>query len=475
MVKKCAKIAVVLFLISLPVVIVVAYQNWQVIYRGLVDYPDEIRIATGPDGGLYHPLSLDLAETIENDEWLKLEVVCEKTAGSLENVKRLQEGRADFALYQPGTLEVSGRPDPDSPENVEFVANLYSQPAHFVVRRGAGIKKPSDLRGKRVQLGLKDSGDYAMSVILLNLFGIKEAEVFPQHLEYEQVEEGFEDDSLDAAFITIGVQAPIFPRLFESGNCELLSIDYTEALITKHISLSSYTIPKGLYRTPLRVEPDKDITTVSLGAQLLTRKDVDKGLVKEVTRIVMNEEFIRRNQLGELYVKGREFAQEKPAFTMHQGARSFYDPDFDIHIFESLDAIYSLVASVLIAAFLLARGLRKRHVRKKEHKLDRHMRSLLDIERRQVSLDCDSDANDVDTLQRLLDEVTFLRQGALEELAAHDLNEDGAIDSFIQMCHALSHKINAKISRQRLDQRLDEITKLIARARDVSQDIGKQE
>ena len=64
---------------------------------------------------------------------------------------------------------------------------------------------------------------------------------------------------------------------------------------------------------------------------------------------------------------------------------------------------------------------------------------------------------------------------ALEELAGHELNEDRAIDSLIQMCHALSNKLNAKISRQRLDQRFDEITKLFARASEASQDIDKQE
>ena len=68
-----------------------------------------------------------------------------------------------------------------------------------------------------------------------------------------------------------------------------------------------------------------------------------------------------------------------------------------------------------------------------------------------MSLDADSEAKDLASLQKLLDEVTFLRQDALQEFSAHELNEDQGADCFIKMCHDLSDKINAKISRQRLD------------------------
>jgi hypothetical protein len=103
------------------------------------------------------------------------------------------------------------------------------------------------------------------------------------------------------------------------------------------------------------------------------------------------------------------------------------------------------------------------------------MRSLLDIERRQVALDTNSDANDIEILQTLLDEVTFLRQGALHELVAHELNEDRATDTFVQMCHDLSNKINAKISRQRLDRRFSQLAELLTQAGKPSPDSVKEE
>ena len=77
---------------------------------------------------------------------------------------------------------------------------------------------------------------------------------------------------------------------------------------------------------------------------------------------------------------------------------------------------------------------------------------MLDIERRQLGLDEDESGKDIEKLQRLLDEVTQLRQEALGEFNAHSMNEDPSVACFVQMCHALSDKINAKLTRQRTDR-----------------------
>ena len=92
-----------------------------------------------------------------------------------------------------------------------------------------------------------------------------------------------------------------------------------------------------------------------------------------------------------------------------------------------------------------------------EHRLDRFIRALLQIERRQIELDSNAQAQDIDVLQDLLDEVTVLRQKALGEFSAHELSEDRGASCFMDMCHELSQKINAKITRQRFDRQFNEL------------------
>ena len=67
-----------------------------------------------------------------------------------------------------------------------------------------------------------------------------------------------------------------------------------------------------------------------------------------------------------------------------------------------------------------------------------------------MDVDGEGDASEAAALQKMLDQVTVLRQEALQEFTAHELNEDRAVDCFIEMCHALSDKINAKLTRYSL-------------------------
>ena len=89
------------------------------------------------------------------------------------------------------------------------------------------------------------------------------------------------------------------------------------------------------------------------------------------------------------------------------------------------------------------------------------MRRLMAIERRQVSLGVGPNSPDVSKLQDLLNEVTSLRLEALRGWSAHELNEDRAVECFLDLCHALSSKINAKLSRKSLEQSLSELIEAV--------------
>ena len=138
-----------------------------------------------------------------------------------------------------------------------------------------------------------------------------------------------------------------------------------------------------------------------------------------------------------------------------QAAVALVNPDF----VEATEGVRSFVVSLLIAGYLLFRWWNRRRLRSYEHKLDRYIRVVLEIERKQLELDetpVTAETRDIDgdigQLQLLLDEITRVRQDALSQFTAHELNEDRATDCFLEMCHALSDKINAKLTRLRLDK-----------------------
>jgi TRAP transporter TAXI family solute receptor len=446
---RWGRVALVVSLILLPVII-------PALYVKLTGPPSVVRMGTGPAGGRYRMLSRAIGDELARRLDVTVEMV--HTDGSTDNLRLLTESEVDLALYQQSAWESLTTTEP---ETIAFVANLYDEPLHLIVRTAAGIESVADLRGRAVNLGPKGSGDYGVSRFVLEHIGLQESELDAHYLAPDQIQTGLLDGRLDAAVVTMGMQATLYREVFADGSCELWDLPHRDALTINHLFLSPFEIPAGTYATQPRLIPDHAVQTVTTTAQLLTRTGVSTALVEEVTRLVHDQSFQRRNHLRELFIQGIAYSRQRPEFPVHQGARNFYEPELrpvlSPEFVESTEGIRSFLVSLGVAGFLLYRWHKRRVYQRGEHQLDRHIHALLDIERRQVGLDAGDRTGDIVALQGLLDEVTALRQEALQTFTAHMLNEDRGVDCFIEMCHFLSDKINAKISRQRLDQAIEQL------------------
>ncbi|MCA9247541.1 MAG: TAXI family TRAP transporter solute-binding subunit [Planctomycetales bacterium] len=428
-------------------------------YHWLTDLPREVAIATGPEHGRYHGLAESLARELENRHNIDVRLV--PTSGTFANLRLLRTRQVDLALYQSGS-PYDDQPDENAPR-IQAVAALYPEVVHLLVARDFELTAPGDLAGKRVAIGPPDSGDRATSDRLLRHFGLGLKDVDGAPLNYAEIEQAFRDGELDAAFLTLGVNAPILPRITASDACRLAAIPFAAALVRRTPSMSSYTLPAGMYQANGRFAPPQQVETVALRAQLITRDDTHAGLIAAATRILLSEDFQKANQLVDLFENGKQFATSRPDFPLHAGAIRVYDPELhpivNSDFVEATEGTRSFVVSLLIAGYLAFRWFRQRQERKQEHRLDRYMTALLDIERRQMELDQQAGANDIERLQTLLDEITTLRQQALGEFTAHDMNEDRSVECFVHMCHSLSDKVNAKMTRQRFERQIERLLK----------------
>ena len=464
------KAGIVVLVVALPVLV-----SW--CFHHMTSLPHEVVLATGAEGGRYEALSESLANALREEYGVTVRTV--PSEGSLENMRLLRSGQVDFALYQHGTQRLRDRfvdredqpgAGTEGPEPV-FVANLYSEVAHIVASNGTSMASASDWTGKRVAVGPEGSGDYAFSLLLLEHLGLELSDIEPHAISYSALPEAFRENTIDAAVVTSAPRSPILNRLLTGNHadqCDLQSIPHAHALAAKELAVSPHTVPAALYRSRNPPEPREPVDTVAVRAQLLARRDVRSSLVQAVTAIVLREQFQKQNDLGELFRGGAAFASEKPEFTVHPASLHVYEPELkpllNTDFVEATEGIRSFVVSLLIAAYLGFRWWRHKMQRSKEHHLDRYIRDVLEIERRQLDFDQTADADDSNALQELLDEVTRLRQKALAEFTAHDINEDPAIDLFVEMCHALSDKINAKLTRQRLTSSMKRIEGLVAPA-----------
>lgn len=461
--RSLFKILVISLLIFLPVIL---HQT----YRWMTALPGQVTIAAGHPEGRYYGMAVQLKTMLE--QRLPIEVQVLETKGSLENLELLRNGKADLGFYQPGTefalAELkpvqAGQPKPivTSADQVCFIANLYSQVLHLIVPVDSDIKSVADLKGHRVSLGDQGSGDLAASLPLLRHLQLKLDQIEPAYLSYQEVEEQFGEETLDAAIVIVGIEAPVLHDLLETGKYRILEIPFTGALTRKASHFYEYEIPAGMFRTQAPIVPQNNLQTVACGAHLLTRESLPDPLIAEVTGIILHQNFSRQMHLNELFADGHEFAQDNQGFPVHSGADHVYNPELkpflNSDFVEATEGMRSFIVSVLIASYLLFRWVLKRRAKTKEHKLDRYIRQLVEIENKQMQLD-GNNADDGSALHALLDEVTSLRQDTLKQFSAHELNEDRATDAFLEMCHALSDKINAKLLGWKIDRLGETINK----------------
>ncbi|MBT6660287.1 MAG: TAXI family TRAP transporter solute-binding subunit [Verrucomicrobia bacterium] len=430
--------------------------------KALVGLNRTIVIAGGPEKGLYHPIALSLSNIVTQLNW-PVEVVT--TKGTLENLKLVAEGKADLALFQPGArknlkqfapglMDLDAlKIDPDKLDEVAFVANLYSQPLHIAVRKGSGIESLQDLKGKVVNLGLKLSGDYPMSRLLLQSLNITPGEEH-LNLNYLELIQAFGEDKLDAAFITVGMQADVFRTLARSGRVRFLSVPNNEALATMELHLSPFQVPRGMYQFEGEAVPRADIQTVATGAHLIARNDLERGLVEKIIQEILKTPFQKENRLGELFEQGKAFAMSRPFFPVHDGALGVYNPEsknlLSADFVEKWEGLRSFFVSLIVAGFFGYKWYQKKKDRMKDHKLDHYIRTVMEIERQQMSIEAEKPEEALIELQSLLDRVTNLRQECFEDFSVHRLQDDQGTDCFLELCASMSEKLNAKMTRLRL-------------------------
>lgn len=472
------KIALVVALLLLPFLLHEIYRRWTAL-------PERITVATGPEGGRYYDLTDKLKLALERE----LPVTVEKhkqndgsdfTQGSRENIRLLKNGSVQFALYQRGSHRklAHSKGPADSGAELAFVANLYPETTLFFVRHELHdqglITRPPDLRQPRengdpraVAVGLPESGEIKISRAILDHFQLNEPIIETKHLTMPEIERQFAEGRLDAAFVTAGIQAPIFKRLIESGHCKLGRIPEIDAILTNHVALSRYTVPTGLYHLEGRPVPTQSFDTLAVRAQLLTRADVPSVLVERVTNVVLSEDFVRENKLAKLARERVAFARQDAEFPIHQGAMHVYEPELkplvNPDFMDAAESLRSFAVSFFIGGFILYRAWSNRREKQREHRLDQYINALLDIDRRQSHLDDHSGGHDVVRLQKALDEVTKLHREALGDFTAPDMGEEPAVDCFLTICHAVSDKINDKLLRQRLDLRFEELRQALAK------------
>ena len=284
-----------------------------------------IRLGTGGTGGMYYAYGTELAKLIQAaDNKYALDV--KTTAGSAANLRLLREKFLDLAIVQSDTLSnaVNGRgifAAAGPGVGYAAVAGLYTEACQIIVAKDSGINEISDLVGKKISVGERESGVLQNAEQILMSHGLTFEMMEINYMSFADAAAALERGNIDAFFITAGAPTSSIADLASRKEIKLLSIapDVQNNMMKLYKGYTRCTIPANTYAGQA-----EDVQTIGVKAVLVASTDLKDDTVSFLTEFVLkNAKNLPHNKSNaDLNV---EYAVEDIPASFHAGAAKYYE------------------------------------------------------------------------------------------------------------------------------------------------------
>ena len=230
--------------------------------------PKKIRFAAGAPGGAYHVYAERYQRLMQAQG---VEVALVDTAGSIENLRLLDEGEVDVALVQGGLASGQDR------ERLNSLGGLFPEPFWVFIRAGNGINAFGDLRGYRFAIGPDGSGTRALALSLQSEFGGTWPASAQMTLSGSEAADALRAGTVDAVAFAASVEAPYVQDMLRDPAVQLLPFERAPALARRQDALSAVTLLRGVVDIGADI-PATDVPLVAPVAQLAIRNDIHPAI-----------------------------------------------------------------------------------------------------------------------------------------------------------------------------------------------------
>ncbi|MBU4612496.1 TAXI family TRAP transporter solute-binding subunit [Achromobacter sp. GG226] len=223
-------------------------------------------VAGGPAGGEYDALANAMA-AFGNQRGIRSAAV--QTQGSLENLSLLVANRADAAIVQNDVAaRYVAEHASSGPQAIRALGSLFPEPLHIVVRADSDIDSVAALRGRRVDLGLPDSGTRRTAERVLSARGVALDTIDDPALGSIAAAQALRRGEIDAFAAVINAPARFLQELATDVDIRLLPV--MPAQDGSEPGLVPIVMPQGTYPGQAKATP-----TLAVAALLVSRADLD--------------------------------------------------------------------------------------------------------------------------------------------------------------------------------------------------------
>jgi TRAP transporter TAXI family solute receptor len=242
-------------------------------------------IAAGPEHGQY----LRFVQALSDGT--RARAVPLVTRGGEENLRLLRGGKVALALAQGDAAldayEGKGSFSADGPyPTLRAVGSLYPEPVHVLVRADSALSSMTDLKDRRVSIGVQGSASRTTALRVMQAHGLGMKDFTPVELALGEALVALQHKEVDAIIQVIGMPADAIRDALDEIPLRLLPLSERAvvALVRSKRGYFAYSIPRGAY-----ANQKQDARTIATAALLLAGADLSETEVAGVTRLVFEK------------------------------------------------------------------------------------------------------------------------------------------------------------------------------------------
>jgi len=230
--------------------------------------PTTLTISAGQKGGAYYAHAESYRDYLRQ-RGIRVEIF--DSAGSMENIERLKSGAADVAFVQSGLVSTA------TAGALQSLGSMYYEPLWVFLRQGVGVQFLSELKGKRIAIGLPGSGTRALALQLLSENGINEHNSALLPLSSLDGSNALMAAEIDAVMIVSAASSETVQRLQQNKSIHLMPIMRAMAYTRRMDSISSVLLPQGALNLATNL-PVMDTPLLASAATLMVNESMHPAL-----------------------------------------------------------------------------------------------------------------------------------------------------------------------------------------------------
>lgn len=311
---------------SAAVVVVLGLLLWWVLPLGETTPTGSLTFSTGVHSGVYQRYGERLEGALAKD-MPEVSVRLQTSEGSQQNLERVATGKADFTIATADAVATYLRDGKPGAQRLRGCVRLYDDYIQLVVPRDSGIRKVSDLRGKRVGVGQQGSGVRLVADRLMNAGGIDpRTGITPVSAGIDTMPTRLANGLLDAFFWSGGLPTGAVQELSDRFAIRLVPLE--DPLIAQLQAAGGSTryyrsavMPADAY---LDAQQGQSVPTVAVANLLVTTDRTDPAMTEAFTRTVINS----RDRIGREVHAAQLVDLRTAIYTdplpLHEGAGRYY-------------------------------------------------------------------------------------------------------------------------------------------------------